>query len=260
MKLIILFICLPLSLFSQPKHDSLGKYSYPVFVFANEYLINGTGFFYKKSESLYLITAMHVVSGYDSVGNKPNYSSDSLNIIIKDLGAYLRLNISHMLDKHNYNYKKENADICVIKVPDSWDKYVNTVNNLTSPKYINNEDIVIYGYPKEKLIEKISGNTMKLNDKESVLIFPFNTFIRTVDSVNTLIMDLFPNYHKGEFGGYSGSPTYSFDKTTNKWVILGLLSSNSSDNYGSLYFRVPLIEQAIKMIDNNQYFLPTESK
>ena len=50
-------------------------------------------------------------------------------------------------------------------------------------------------------------------------------------------------------GGFSGSPIFIQDSTSEKWRIAGIFTSNTYDNTGRVGIECTLIEMAIKKID-----------
>jgi hypothetical protein len=106
MKKLIAIACLLISIHSvsQGNQDSLSKYSYQVFGFTPpKYSFFGTGFFIKNKNSLYFITAKHVLTGCTH-GNQFGHFPNKMNVMIDSGRHSFYINTTEIINSNPCHY------------------------------------------------------------------------------------------------------------------------------------------------------------
>lgn len=256
--LLLVLVCQQYYSFSQKtiERDSLYKYSYFIYGDNSSTSIEkGTGFFIKKNHKIYLVTANHVLTGwnvfkkykevpypdtmYVRLYNKITLQPDFIPIPIVDFKA------------RNYGfYLFEKPDICFyeLKIPDY--DIVYSVEKLVE-KYqdkIEVDELIVYGFPivdsritkfdlirlaPEKGIGKIH------TDKNDSGMFKWdNTYLDTINYIGTASL----NQRIGP--GDSGAPVFLQSKNSkHKEIIFGGLVSGggSVGDSVAMYIVKPLL-------------------
>lgn len=242
MKKIFILVGLTISLnsFCQDNQDSLAKYSYSIVGFTlPKGGAFGSGFFIKNKNSLYLVTAKHVLTGCGNYGVELDNMPKSMNVFIK--GPPLQaFNINTEIIKKDIPCKESfyDSDFIVTIISNQFSNYVNSVEKLISPPYKNVKQVSIFGYPeyiygkgndKYYFINPISMNLHKKiygfyvkedslkNINNASCFFEVDKFMEDYDSL----------------GGFSGSPIFVQDDTSKKWRILGVFTGSGINYNGN---------------------------
>jgi hypothetical protein len=246
--------------------NSLKKYSYQIYgLYA---LINkpletnttgGTCFFFKKNNTLFLITAKHVLVGcVDSSSNskKADFFPNRMYVALsKDAKDTLIINTSTIRDTAKCPTMFNDPDVIVIPVINSVGKTINSIENLVAPLFQYTDNLLVIGYPG---INFIDSDTLKIPDP-SVMKWKNGKYdffgmaipgTKIADTIHWWLDQ--KDYPVGKATkGYSGAPFYVQDSITKKWRIAGLLS-NSEDNEGTVGGSIAFvkIEYAIDWINH----------
>ena len=130
MKLLSTSLLLFISIFSNGQSvDSLKKYSYTIFGYNLKtmpfpFSASGTAFFIKRNNSIFLITAKHVLTGCEK-GVKPKEMPDYMNIYLPERDTILGIDIRAIKDTATCFTKVEDGlDVIVVRVDNFWKKYI----------------------------------------------------------------------------------------------------------------------------------------
>ncbi len=227
MRVAITFV-LPLiciSVFSQVNKlpaDSLAKYSYPI---TGVYPIfgGGTGFFIKRNNHLYLVTAKHVINGCDGTGKKNELYADILLIGNKE-------DQRHSFTIDNRVLRKVlpcgGLDMYVKRIDSTFIPYYNSVEKFIIPEIEYFRTVEIFGYP----MNTYDTGYIRIPNRKIHLSIPEQTFdfAYVYDSTwkvdNNLRKITYPKSVE-VIGGFSGSPVFLQDKKTNEWRVIGIVSA-----------------------------------
>lgn len=252
---LILSLFITTKLYSQDKvpSDSLIKYSYFIMGVnygdssATQYLAQsqGSGFFIKYKSDTFFITAKHVLDGCDDNLVKHTYAPDRMSISLHDENGkptyqWLSVFTKTIKDTSVCRLFAMYPDIIGYKVNNVHKYKIYLIENFSNtglPKKKGN--IKIFGFPSMANHEML-GNMPIYVDKpaSNLLIKKFNLYANNQFSINNEIsfsnrkiihIDYF-NYAINttdiiideKIKGYSGSPCFIKDLTTDKWVFFGI--------------------------------------
>jgi hypothetical protein len=219
-------------------YDSLRKYSYLIFGIINDHSANiGTGFFIKSDTNLYLISAGHVLTGWDAMREEwdKNYP-DRFYIKLTD-----RTTGDDILCSINVKaYKKKlvpfsvwsKPDIFIYKVRNPSSYVINSIENLivdTVASYLNEINRVFgYGfasYSHFSDFRSLLHLTPTLIDASTMMSYGEMPNIREnnlPDSMHFTIAPVFPC--KNNFGkGASGTPVFIYSEKLCRFIFGGVV-------------------------------------
>lgn len=252
----ILFLSVSIVTNSQPA-DSLKKYSYYLMGYlpTDTGIISGggTGFFIKRNNELFLITAKHVLSGCDGF-KKPDKYPDVFNAVEKDkdlvipFSTYLVRDTALCLPFH------QDPDIIAIKIDKKWYNSVNSVEGYNSPPFLKLESTEIFGFPSIDMTTPFGF--MALKSASHIHLPKKDIYKQAVDSATGKILDSI-NYRifsktvafNLDQRGYSGSPVFVKDYKSKKWRIAGVAVGYGLDVSGETFLYVVNIKYVYKKID-----------
>lgn len=245
-------------------HDSLKKYSYELIGFKilpnGTQPENGTCFFIRKKERLFLVTAKHVISGCKNGAVSPNHP-DTMYVIIKDTKTekdnWILLDLI-AINKGGITClsASEEPDVQVIEIDTkkfSSDVVINSVEDFIKERPDSAGDVEIHGFPSKS--HKKNGSffipppTSLYLSISDIIIADRATFTETgkVDSLNyRIIFKTLPS--NTEYFGYSGSPVFFTDLKTGEKILQGIFAQTTKDLQLSL--DACKIDYANKQIDS----------
>lgn len=204
--------------FSQPKFNrqSLEKYSYLVYGKITTYdphrygINNGTGFFLRKGNKLFFITAYHVLHAWDPNSFHSQISEgmhwpEKMYIRVQRKDNNQRDSIEIDLSKHNKENDQfhgfEKPDICKIEIKNYSQYNIFSVEEYIDPKsfYLEPISITSYGYAGSHRDIKPSNTSLKLYSSLD------NALVTNSDTIAFNYIVTFT----GKAGpGYSGAPVF----------------------------------------------------
>lgn len=230
---------------------TMQKYSYPILLMkfidglSTNTFANGTGFFLRENESIFLITALHVFSGNGLIeedrrmAEYPNFAMVPIanhGAITIDVSSFIK---SSALPIHLYPdivaYKIESSDMRTLKEGIKLDEFILSIDYL--PRHVDTDEefegISIFGYPtyrrEEKGIHSIPSDVLRF-DKDS---FTFKENVKidgTVDQFNSYVFFKNHKVNIDSIYGYSGSPVFQMAKNpTDNPKFLGVLVGGDKD-------------------------------
>jgi hypothetical protein len=231
---------------SQILLNPLKKYSYYLTGSKSNYAMSftmaGTAFFIRQGNSLYLITAKHIINGCVNNQKQPFYP-ETIFIWLHDSsnteGIAVPIDISKIRDTLKCPTLPDDADVIALKMSDIRLNNVYSVEKYLSPIFSKVADIEIFGFPENNTPTKIAGYTNPSN-----LHIPSNKYqiVRLTDT-NTGMVDnknlyIFSTAVRldNTLGGYSGSPIFIKDGKSKNWRLLGVMfghngTSKPEDKY-----------------------------
>ena len=234
--LISLFVLLSCNLtnkINSIRHDAdyLARYSYLIWWTDSmtKKTHQGTCFFMESENDTFMVTARHVLRTLN------NLYPQKFTIMLNDNGIFnhkgRRLN--YILTEKMSVYNTKIPDIIAAKMEHNPRNFpVRTINHLIRVDAIPQlkNSISLIGYPVNHNRDTIGGFTFTDAVNYSSYIdslktnFPFYNDNRVpVDSFNYSIR-LKNASPDSSFGGFSGSPTFTKNKKSDKWVFLGIVS------------------------------------
>jgi hypothetical protein len=224
-------------------YDSLRKYSYLISGVINDQSANiGTGFFIKSDTNVYLISAAHVLTGWNALKQEwdKNYP-DRFFIRLTD-----RTTGDDILCSINVKaYKKKlvpfsvwsKPDIFIYKIKDPSSYIINSIENLivdTVACYLNAINRVFgYGfasYTNFSDFRSLLDLTPTLIDASTVMRYGAMPNIREnnlPDSMHFIIAPTFPS--KNNFGrGASGAPVFIYSENLGRFIFGGVVIAMSN--------------------------------
>ncbi len=221
------------NVFSQRSHqhaDSLEQYSYPILGIYPSFTA-GTGFFLTYNDSLYFITAKHVVTGCDDKRNKrPNYPDKLI------IGDYKDMEHSFFIDTKVIRQALpcDGIDMYIHPISGRFKPYYKTVDQFILPKISEFATLEIFGYP----ITSYDTGYVGVPRKSKHLTMPTETFdftyaLDSAGNINKLYQRVSHPKSVEVIGGYSGSPIFLQDRQTGNWRIIGIVSATESTYGGS---------------------------
>jgi hypothetical protein len=260
MKILIIILLLSTSIitYSQPA-DSLRKYSYTIFgcnlkTMPFPFTASGTAFFIKRNNSIFLITAKHLLTGCEK-GVKTKEMPDFMSVYLPEKDTLLNIDIRLIKDTVTCFEKVEDGlDVIVIKLDNFWKSYIsNTVEKFINPLFKKVKSIEIFGFP----FDKNHGFRMPGYDGPVHITIPEKEYevIQAFDStgkVDTLNYRVFADSAISDSikKGFSGSPVFIQDTDSKKWRVMGVLvaSGLELDTRKRLTY-IPHMEYVISLID-----------
>ncbi len=220
------------------RYDSLRKYSYLIFGIINDHSANiGTGFFIKSDTNVYLISAGHVLTGWNAMNEEwdKNYPDRFfIKLTDKTTGDDILCSINVKA------YKKKlvpfsiwtKPDIFIYKVKNPSLYIINSIENLmvdTVANYLNEINRVFgYGfasYTHFSDFRSLLHLTPTLIDASTMMRYGEMPNIREnnlPDSMHFTIAPVFPG--KNNFGkGASGTPVFIYSKKLGRFIFGGVV-------------------------------------
>ncbi|MGN6298299.1 MAG: hypothetical protein ACTHM7_16025 [Ginsengibacter sp.] len=230
----------------EPLQDSLGQYSYLVYGSTelshpkNATIVRGqqaTGFFIKKDNRLYFITAKHAVTNYVANGDSRNNYPDSFNVYAHYDDPFHFVSIpaiwstataalkGGLIDSDVFCYqvthKLNGMHVRAIEFTEQGRSLVSSRNNY--------DKIRILGFPVQ--MNKIERNVIQITPPYR---FETSNFKISESFLNRIGNDVGVDSVRYEieikdfkitsaFGGFSGAPVFIENKVTNKWELMGVL-------------------------------------
>ena len=219
-------------------YDSLRKYSYLISGIINDHAANiGTGFFIKSDTNVYLISAAHVLTGWNGFKEEweKNYPDRFfIRLTERTTGDDILCSINVK------TYKKKLApfsiwskpDIFIYKVKNPSSYIINSIENLivdTVASYLNGTNRVFaYGfasYTHFSDFHSLLHLTPTLIDASTVMRYdemPNTREDNLPDSMHFIIAPTFPS--KNNFGkGASGAPVFIYSEKLDRFIFGGVV-------------------------------------
>ena len=226
--------------------DTLMKYSYRIngTVFSESfYTVDGTGCFYKKGDSLYFITAKHVLSGC-MMSRKAIWKNgvypDMLIISGKDVSFFV--DIGKIKDTATCLPQLQSPDIISIPVENKFNLEVYSIENFKTDSISNGGQIKIFGFPSDSNIKNGRANYSappgELDWDSGSYTAVNHSFINILSSNRQIP----PNE---KLKGYSGSPVFFKEDGSNEWKISGIFAAIITDTVGRRFVIMPKIDNVL---------------
>jgi hypothetical protein len=219
-------------------YDSLRKYSYLISGIINDHSANiGTGFFIKTDTNVYLISAAHVLTGWNAVNEEwdKNYPD---RFFIKLTDRTTGDDILCSINVKAYKKKMEpfsiwnRPDIFIYRVKNPSLYIINSIENLivdTVTCFLNEMNRVFgYGfasYAHFSDFRSLLDLTPTLIDAYTVMSYEAMPDIREnnmTDSMHFIIKPVFPG--KNNFGkGASGAPVFIYSEKLGRFIFGGVV-------------------------------------
>ena len=249
--------------------DSLQKYSYLIFGFKfsgtkeGQYLkldpVQGTCFFIRSNERLFLVSAKHVFSPWRyKLANTRKLGSMPDTLLIKVLDTSNRI-ITIPLNIQGLNKDTttglslaQDPDAVVFEIKNKAHYKLNSIEGLIQdPQDYILSDVVLYGYPltvdirpldPDKYLAQesfiIEGNSITdfyspvkfRNDGKILESFDYFTFQRDNNKIK---------------GGPSGSPVFLRDYNSGRWLFGGVYSSASGANNTAIVVKWTVVQNQV---------------
>jgi hypothetical protein len=219
-------------------YDSLRKYSYLISGIINDQSANiGTGFFIKSDTNVYLISAAHVLTGWDAVKEEwdKNYPDRFfIKLTDRNTGDDILCSINVKV------YKKQmvpfsiwsKPDIFVYKIKDPSLYIINSIENLIVDTVANYLDEInrVFGYGFASYthfsdFRSLVDLTPTLIDASTVMRYdaiPDTRENHLPDSMHFMIAPISPS--KNNFGrGASGAPIFIYSEKLGRFIFGGVV-------------------------------------
>ncbi|MES2457185.1 MAG: hypothetical protein V4594_16645 [Bacteroidota bacterium] len=225
----VMFISIHLFSQESSSYDSLKKYSYLIYgeVNANGYAL-GTCSFFRINKKIFLITALHTLTGQNDDGSRhPNYP-DTLHLRVKNENGeavFIPIDIVKFKKDKTVLRSESDADMNAVEVTIPGDIQVFSIEKFYKPvpdcHAIKN--VVVYGYPGSNRLSKtqfivqnpVPATSNVANDFCYALQWPET---KAVDTINYTIANKPPMSP-----GFSGAPI--FFVVNSKIFFGGILSA-----------------------------------
>jgi hypothetical protein len=219
-------------------YDSLKKYSYLISGISNNNSATiGTGFFIKRDTNVYLISAGHVLTGWNAIKKKWNKDyPDTFYIKLTDrvTGDDVRclINVTAYKKKLVPFSIWDKPDIFIYKIKNPSSYVINSIENLivdTIANYINEINKVFsYGFASYSHFtdfHSLLNLTPTVIDAATVMKYGTIPNIRKnnlPDSMHFIIAPIFP--WKNNFGnGASGAPIFIYSEKFKRFIFGGVV-------------------------------------
>jgi hypothetical protein len=134
--------------------EDLARYSYPIFVVANNRQHTGTAFFYRSTDTVYLVSNYHMIKGMSPMKRSIDFKSDTLFLKypIKDSLEWklMAIDISRESTGETEIFSMvDRIDLLKIPIdlPNNADvQYINDLIDFTYDHALP-EEVVVFGYP-----------------------------------------------------------------------------------------------------------------
>jgi len=246
--------------------DSLAKYSYLIFGYNvlkhtsegdSINFIIGTCFFVQDNDITFLVSAKHVLTGWNTDSSKKTIPyPDTLCIRLYDSQGniiFVPIRIKRIKDTIKGGYGYSDPDVFVYKCEEVKNYKINSIKafyNQNKDKYLRS--ISVYGYPfhesiNHQNIEKFSNQKPILT--EGIMISALSDKV-LINRLNKTFLDTL-NYHiktnvSVSRQGYSGSPVFTKNKQNNQWLFYGIFSMEDKDYLGASIVKPNIVIQKIK--------------
>jgi hypothetical protein len=215
--------------------DSLKMYSYNFLgfkVFPPDKVkpAGGTGFFFRKDNRLFFVTAKHVLSGCLNDSTKDKDFPDTMNIVLhsqkKHIEGIFQISATEISNSIACNTIRNDPDIIVVELNSQRLKNVYSVESFVHPPFKKVSDFVVCGFPSKETVKpglnlaQVSTIHFGIKDGQIVggAILEYEN--NRIDSLDYYIKtDIFLD----SLDGYSGSPVFIKDRHSSQWRIAGVL-------------------------------------
>lgn len=206
----------------------------------------GSCFFIRAGDSLFLVTAKHVLSGCSNSNADENFPTSMLLAVSQEsVYPLLLVNIAPYRATKPCLPGWEEPDCVIVPISSPYAKNLRSVEHMLLPPFRKVIRTSIIGFPG---IQNISEDTLKAL-RPTVLDFRQNEFqfvramgdtIRRLEDTINYCMET--NIEGGStLGGFSGSPFYVLDELSRRWRVAGILvGSRSSQNGKSPIYSVKI--------------------
>jgi hypothetical protein len=205
--------------------DSLKKFSYFIFgITSQNSIAQGTASFIKYNDEIYLLTAAHVLDGWDYASNtsKGNYPDTFyVRVFTKNnmKPEFIPILTKDIKEKSEKKYFFEKADLLILKIQIPDNCVVNTLEGFIDWANIPTDeprDVLVFGYPVDNMDNDFGHYMNNINSQEATgtIKQKYSTPVRffennAVDTINYVAF-----YKSGKVDhGYSGSPTFFLYKS-----------------------------------------------
>ena len=205
--------------------EVLAKYSYPIFVVAQQQQFTGTAFFYRSGDTNYLVSNYHAIKGMSPMKQNINFISDTLYLKypvkhsdeLKVMAIYTGEDITGTTEIFSMT---DRIDLLKIPVTLPADADIFFINDLIDEKYLNSdpEEIVVFGYPPgNKSVPAFYSNLQRLegkvnpdgfNDYNASLKINFPDVSDTAKAIMSATSRYYYFIKPYAAQGYSGAPVF----------------------------------------------------
>ena len=236
--------------------DSLKKYSYSIIgidpASNGQNAAAGSCFFFRKDNTLYLVTARHVLK--DCVGERKKESMLFFIMIEDSTGLPtdgFRINAHQFQDARLCDSFGKTPDVIAVKVPEK--KTINSVEKFIEIEFKEVKRIDIFGFPtKENL--KYEGSVVYAKashihmDGKQVSFFKFEDSITKNFIDDELLIKTSQVVINPTLKGFSGSPMF-IQSESGQWRLGGIFTGYTSNEKKHTFLTFATVEAMKKEID-----------
>lgn len=210
--------------------DSLGKYSYQMMTLKmpRAETHQGTGFFYKRDNRLFFVTARHTFVQCDSLRNKEYFTFDQCFIYLPSPVQMIPIQVAKTKDSCSCLDWNRYPDIAVFEVNYNLVSKVNSVEEFMLPPFKSYGDAEIYGQgfsSDSGAFYYTTPHHIHLPAKSFGISWLIGDSVtRVVDSVDYYFF-VTTIKARSSLKGFSGSPVFLQDSLSKKWRVAGVFTS-----------------------------------
>jgi len=248
--------------YSQFNQDSLSKYCYSIFGYTPpSHSFFGSGFFIRRNNSLYFVSAKHVVTGC-IYGAYLKHFPKEMNIVIDSPKTLINARVELIAKRDPCSVSFKDSDFVVTKVSSRFMKYVHSVEAFILPPFDSLQEADIYGFPHYRELKRrkmdIFEPPYKMNLPHQISSLFVNESSEKIDLTSCFfeVGSFMSDYDS--LGGFSGAPIFVKDAFSPRVRILGIFTGSSVDQGGKIGIWFVPIEFALKAIDESvRYISPS---
>ncbi|HLG39413.1 MAG TPA: hypothetical protein VI461_07080, partial [Chitinophagaceae bacterium] len=216
--------------------ESLAKYSYPIFVVAQNQQYTGTAFFYHSGDTDYLVSNYHAIKGMSPMKQNINFITDTLFLKYpvknSDEWKVTAINTGDDITGETEIFSMtDRIDLLKVPIEIPADANIFFINDLIDEDYLDSEpeEIVVFGYPpgaasipafysrQQSLKGKVNPDGFNDYDASLKINFP-----DVSDSAKAIMRSTSRYYYfikPYAAQGYSGAPVFGKFRNENNEVI-----------------------------------------